>query len=80
VLTVLQKACGRVECEGGSYCPTQSYYVPQPLLDPSIALPEPVYGCGNKGYGMNIRFIMCSDEPSISKRSVAGRITVDEEE
>lgn len=70
-----EKACGLLKCKGNSYCPTQAYYVDQPLI--KLGIPEPVKGCGNKGTGMNIWFTMCSDAPKL-KRDVAGRLEIDD--
>ncbi|KAH7117696.1 hypothetical protein B0J11DRAFT_468169 [Dendryphion nanum] len=70
-----EKACGVLKCQGGSYCPTQSYYVDKPKE--KLGIPEPVLGCGNKGTGMDIWFTMCSDEKPL-KRSVAGRLEIDD--
>jgi hypothetical protein len=67
-------ACGAVTCGKDEYCPTQAYYVDQPLIKLGIA--EPVYGCGAAGTGMDLYFKMCNDAPPI-KRSVAGRFEME---
>ncbi|KAF2865682.1 hypothetical protein BDV95DRAFT_506594 [Massariosphaeria phaeospora] len=58
-------------CQPGQYCPTEAYYVPQPLK--TLGIPEPVKGCGDAGTGMTIYMTACSSEPALSARSVAGR-------
>lgn len=69
-------ACGRINCGGGSYCPTQAYYVDTPLQ--KLGIPEPVFGCGTAGTGMDLFMKVCSDETPL-KRSIAGRVVVDDE-
>jgi hypothetical protein len=68
------QACGKAYCAGGSYCPTQSYYVDTPKL--KLGLDDPVFGCPGKGTGVDIYMNVCSDEASL-KRSIAGRMAVD---
>lgn len=65
--------CGKVNCAGGSYCPTQSYYVDFPM--PKLGLQDPVFTCPGAGTGMDLYMKVCSDQPSI-KRSIAGRLSV----
>ncbi|KAJ4289862.1 hypothetical protein N0V90_011195 [Kalmusia sp. IMI 367209] len=68
-------ACKPVNCPPGKYCPTQSYYVDQPLIKLGIA--EPVFGCGSAGVGMDVQFKVCSKMAPL-KRSVAGRLEIED--
>ncbi|KAH8712148.1 hypothetical protein GQ44DRAFT_742542 [Phaeosphaeriaceae sp. PMI808] len=67
-------SCGKVNCGGGSYCPTQAYYVDQPLL--KLGIQEPVFTCPGAGTNMDIAMKVCSGEAPL-KRSIAGRMLVD---
>ncbi|KAF2640575.1 hypothetical protein P280DRAFT_400456 [Massarina eburnea CBS 473.64] len=68
--------CGKINCKGGSYCPTQAYWVDTPVQKLGIA--EPVFGCGDAGASMDLNMRVCGDEKAL-KRSVAGRLMIDEE-
>jgi len=64
--------CGTINCEAGSYCPTQAYYVPQPLL--TLGINEPVFNCpASVGTDVDVYMKLCSGQDSL-KRSVAGRM------
>ncbi|KAF2128795.1 hypothetical protein P153DRAFT_357309 [Dothidotthia symphoricarpi CBS 119687] len=67
--------CGKADCAGGSYCPTQSYYVDYPTQ--KLGMADPVFTCPGAGTGMDLHMTVCSDEASL-KRSIAGRLLVDE--
>lgn len=62
-------ACGRIKCSGGSYCPTQVYYVDTPLQ--KLGLLEPVFTCPGAGTNFNLYMKMCSDREPM-KNSLAG--------
>lgn len=67
--------CGTIDCQAGSYCPTQAYYVPQPLL--TLGIKEPVFDCPvSVGSNVDLYMTICSGEDSL-KRSIAGRVAVD---
>lgn len=70
-----EEACGKANCAGNSYCPSQSYYVDFPLQ--KLGLEDPVFTCPGKGTGMDIYMKVCSDEAPL-KRRVAGRMVVDD--
>jgi len=64
--------CGAIDCEAGSYCPTQAYYVPQPLL--TLGINEPVFNCpASVGSDVDMYMKICSGGETL-KRSVAGRM------
>lgn len=67
-------ACGSVHCAGGSYCPSQAYFIDQPML--KLGLEEPVFTCPGAGTGMDLNMKVCADEASLT-RSIAGRMLVD---
>jgi len=64
-------ACGRIACAGGSYCPTQAYFVDTPVQ--KLGLAEPVFSCPGAGTELDLYIKMCSDNAPI-KRSLAGRM------
>lgn len=66
-------ACGSINCQSGSYCPSQAYFVDQPML--KLGLQEPVFTCPGAGANMDLNMVTCAD--SSSKRSIAGRMLVD---
>lgn len=66
--------CGKANCEAGSYCPSQSYYVDFPVA--KLGLQDPVFTCPGKNANMDLTMTVCSGESSL-KRSVAGRVMVD---
>jgi hypothetical protein len=68
------KSCGKLYCAKGSYCPTQAYYCPQPML--TLGIQEPVFTCPGAGAGMDLNMVMCADSAPL-KRSVAGRMMID---
>jgi hypothetical protein len=68
-------ACGKIDCTPNSYCPTQAYFVDQPML--KLGIQEPVFTCPGAGAGMDLNMKVCSDEAPLSSRSIAGRIAVD---
>ncbi|KAF1844560.1 uncharacterized protein K460DRAFT_365506 [Cucurbitaria berberidis CBS 394.84] len=68
-----EQACGKASCTGGSYCPTQAYYVDYPMQ--KLGLQEPVFTCPGKGTGMDLYMKVCSDEAPL-KRSIAGRLAI----
>lgn len=70
-----EQACGKAHCAAGSYCPTQSYYVDTPKQ--KLGLDEPVFVCFGKGTDMDLYMKVCSDDAPL-KRSIAGRMTVDD--
>lgn len=61
--------CSAASCEAGSYCPTQAYYVDQPLI--KLGIKEPVFDCPTPDVDMYMA--VCSGNSS-QKRSIAGRI------
>lgn len=67
-------ACGTVNCAAGSYCPSEAYFVDQPML--KLGLQEPVFTCPGAGADMDLNMKVCSDEEPL-KRSIAGRMLVD---
>lgn len=67
-------SCGAIDCGAGSYCPTQAYYVDQPLI--KLGLEEPVYNCQGAGTDLDLYMTVCSGGETL-KRSIAGRISVD---
>lgn len=69
-----ESKCGKIDCAGGSYCPTQVYYVDYPVQ--KLGLAEPVFTCPGAGTGIDIHMNVCSDE-ALLKRSIAGRLLVD---
>lgn len=73
-MTSPNSACGKVHCAGGSYCPSQAYFVDQPML--KMGLEEPVFTCPGAGASMDINMKVCADEAPL-KRSIAGRMLVD---
>lgn len=69
-----QQACGSVDCAGGSYCPTQAYYVDFP--EQKLGLADPVFTCpGISSQNMDLYMTVCSDEAPM-KRSIAGRLAI----
>lgn len=68
-------ACGSINCQPGSYCPSQAYFVDQPML--KLGLQEPVFTCPGAGANMDLNMVTCAD--SSKKRSIAGRMLVDME-
>jgi hypothetical protein len=68
-------ACGKIDCTPNSYCPTQAYFVDQPML--KLGIQEPVFTCPGAGAGMDLNMKVCADEAPLSSRSIAGRIAVD---
>jgi len=70
-------SCGKIDCEAGTYCPSQIYYVDQPLQKLKIA--EPVFMCPKTlGTSPDLYMKVCSGEEQI-KRSVAGRMQINGE-
>jgi hypothetical protein len=67
-------ACGSVNCAPGSYCPTQAYFVDQPML--KLGLQEPVFTCPGAGANMDLNMRVCAGSAP-TKRSIAGRLLVD---
>jgi hypothetical protein len=67
-------ACGSINCAPGSYCPTQAYFVDQPLL--KLGIQEPVFSCPGAGASMDLNMKVCADSAPL-KRSIAGRMLVD---
>jgi hypothetical protein len=67
-------ACGSINCAANSYCPSQAYFVDQPML--KLGLLEPVFSCPGAGANMDLNMKVCADEAPL-KRSIAGRIAVD---
>lgn len=67
-------ACGSVHCAGGSYCPSQAYFIDQPML--KLGLEEPVFTCPGAGTDMDLNMKVCADEAPLT-RSIAGRMLVD---
>jgi hypothetical protein len=67
------QSCAPANCAGGSYCPTQAYYVDQPLI--KLGIEEPVFVCGTEGAEMDLYMKICSNQAEL-KRSVAGRVEV----
>lgn len=63
--------CGAASCEAGSYCPTQAYYVDQPLI--KLGIKEPVFDCPTPNVDMYMT--VCSSNASL-KRSIAGRVAI----
>jgi hypothetical protein len=57
-----------------SYCPSQAYFVDQPML--KLGLLEPVFTCPGAGANMDLNMKVCAGEAPL-KRSIAGRIAVD---
>ncbi len=71
-------ACSVPTCAAGSYCPHDAYYVDKP--EEKLHMASPVFGCpASAGTGMDLYAIMCQDQPSL-KRSVAGRLSVEDED
>ncbi|KAF2688875.1 hypothetical protein K458DRAFT_292869 [Lentithecium fluviatile CBS 122367] len=68
-------ACGKLDCAPGTYCPKQAYYVDTPLS--KLGIEEPVFGCGSAGTGMDLYMVICSENPQVLKRSIAGRLAVE---
>jgi hypothetical protein len=68
-----ESKCGKIDCQAGSYCPTQAYYVDQPKL--KMGIEEPVFTCPGAGSGMDLYMKVCSGEASL-KRSIAGRLVM----
>lgn len=66
-------ACGSVNCAAGSYCPTQAYFVDQPMI--KLGIEEPVITCPSAGANMDLNMDVCSG--GSLKRSIAGRLLVD---
>jgi len=67
--------CGQADCAPGSYCPSQSYYVDQPLI--KLGIDEPVFSCPlSLGSNVDLYMVVCTNKPSL-KRSIAGRVAVD---
>ncbi|KNG51124.1 bys1 domain-containing protein [Stemphylium lycopersici] len=67
--------CGTADCAAGSYCPSESYYVDQPLI--KLGLKEPVFSCPlSLGSNIDLHMVVCTNKPSL-KRSIAGRVAVD---
>jgi hypothetical protein len=64
--------CSAADCEAGSYCPSQSYYVDTPLI--KLGIKEPVFDCPTPD--VDLYMTVCSGEDSL-KRSIAGRVAVD---
>lgn len=73
-VTSPNSACGSIDCAANSYCPTQAYFVDQPML--KLGLQEPVFTCPGAGTSMDLVMKTCSDEEPL-KRSIAGRMLVD---
>lgn len=69
-----ESACGKINCAGGSYCPSQAYYVDFP--QPKLGMADPVFACPGAGMGMDLYMKVCSDEAPM-KRSIAGRLAID---
>ncbi|KAL5115001.1 hypothetical protein ACEQ8H_007110 [Pleosporales sp. CAS-2024a] len=67
-------ACGKLDCSAGSYCPTQAYFVDQPML--KLGIQEPVFTCPSAGDSMDLYMRTCSGAEPL-KRSIAGRMLVD---
>lgn len=67
-------SCSAIDCAAGSYCPTQAYYVDQPLI--KLGIEEPVYSCQESGTAVDLYMTVCSGEETL-KRSIAGRVAVD---
>jgi hypothetical protein len=67
-------ACPNIDCSAGSYCPSQAYYVDQPLI--KLGIQEPVYTCQGAGTDMDLSMTVCSGETPL-KRSIAGRVAID---
>lgn len=67
-------SCGAIDCGAGKYCPSQAYYVDQPLI--KLGIEEPVYTCQGAGTDMDLSMTVCSGEDSL-KRSIAGRVSVE---
>lgn len=68
------KVCGQAQCQSGSYCPTQAYYVDFPMA--KLGLQDPVFTCPGIGLDTDLVMKVCSDEPAM-KRSIAGRMLLD---
>lgn len=69
-------ACGSINCGSGSYCPTQAYFVDQPMA--KLGIQEPVFTCPGAGANMDLNMVVCADSQPL-KRSIAGRMLVDME-
>lgn len=70
-------SCGKIDCPAGEYCPSQAYYVDQPLKKLGIA--EPVYMCPlSLGTSVDLYMKICSGQEQI-KRSVGGRMHINGE-
>jgi hypothetical protein len=67
--------CGKIDCRPNDYCPTQAYYVDQPLI--KLGIREPVFTCPGAGINLDLTMIVCSRNPAVRKRGVAGRLEVD---
>jgi hypothetical protein len=67
-------ACGKINCAANTYCPSQAYFIDQPML--KLGLQEPVFTCPGAGVSMDLVMKTCSDEEPL-KRSIAGRMLVD---
>lgn len=65
-------ACSAASCEAGSYCPTQAYYVDQPLI--KLGINEPVFDCPTPDVDMHMTVCSGSGNSTSQKRSIAGRI------
>jgi hypothetical protein len=72
--------CGKIECAPNSYCPTQAYYVDQPLI--KLGIKEPVFTCPGAGTNFDITMKVCPRNAPVYKRGVAGRfeMEVDDDE
>ncbi|KAH7392904.1 hypothetical protein BKA66DRAFT_509926 [Pyrenochaeta sp. MPI-SDFR-AT-0127] len=68
-----EPSCGTASCAGGSYCPTQAYYVDYPMQ--KLGLQDPVFTCPGVGTSVDLYMKVCSDEQPL-KRSIAGRLAV----
>jgi hypothetical protein len=69
-----ETSCGKINCAAGTYCPSQAYFVDQPML--KLGLQEPVFTCPGAGTSMDLVMKTCADEEPL-KRSIAGRMLVD---
>jgi len=68
------RSCGHIACSGGSYCPTQAYFVDTPMQ--KLGLKEPVFTCPGAGTDLDLNMKICSDNAPLQK-SIAGRMLTD---
>ena len=71
-MDVTDSICGKINCDAGAYCPTQAYFVPQPYKQ--LGIEEPVFVCPGDGTSFDLHMTVCSREPRLGSRGIAGSL------